>query len=1114
MNRECIFAALISSLLCGVITSMPAQDPAELDREVMRLYREGQYAEAIGVARKAVEMRRGNAEAEPAAYANSLNSLAGLYQLTGAYHESEPLYGEVIDIYATIAGKDHPSYATSLNNLGVLYQAMGDYAKAKPVHLEAKEIRARSLGKENPYYASSLHNLAEVNRALGAYGEAEPLFLEAIEVKEKIGGTESRDYALSVGGLARLYEVMGAYGKAEPLYRKSRDLRKSLFGSNHPSYASSLDSLAGVWQLMGRYEEAESLYREAQSIWAATVGEEHPSFATSVEGLGVVYRALGEFAKAEQQYQRARDIRRAIVGTEHPDYANSLHNLAELYRAMGAFDRAESLHLECRELRSTLLDSDHPDYAMSQHYLAELSQAMGDLEQAEALYREAIDIREKALGTDHPDYATSLNNLAGILKWRGAYEEAEQFYEQAIEIRARALGERHPDLATSLNNLAGLFRLTGEEEKASALYGRSQEIWGETVGPDHPYYASSLNNLAGMLCLQGALDEAGPLYEKAKAIRAKAFGTEHPAYCESIDNLALLYHATGRRDRAGELVRESIELQRTLLGRVFGAFPEEDRLRYTRSLGLHHLSCMLESGELAAASALAFKGAIGASLLEERRLLAASEDPVVARELAALQLLRRQFQQATLQGDGERAGGFLEEIETVEGRLARFVTGLGEARRALQVKTGEVQDRLLPGVVLVEMLRYRNLVFGEDGMGSWQECYGAAVIRREGVPLFVGLGPAESIDGAIAAMRKQVEEGGTDEETEALARELYERVLAPLEPALDDAATLLLCPDSQLHFLSFETLLDHDGKMACEKWNLRLVDSGRDLLEERDSKEVKSALLLGNPDFDEAASGGAETKATRTVHAELVDDLRGISFAALPGTADEIASLEKQMRAAGFETSQMSESGASEAALADQVAGRRVIHLATHGFFLQELPLRNEEVRMGEGESDAAAGVVRLQDPMLRSGLALAGASPTLETWQAGKAGDPSNDGILTAAEVVNLDLSASDLVVLSACETAKGRSLDGEGVYGLRRSLKMAGANSVVMTLWPVADAYTVEFMEAFYRRYLEGQHPAAALGETKREQLAKLKEDPELGFLDAIRLAGPFVATSQGQE
>ncbi|MCX6879248.1 MAG: CHAT domain-containing protein [Verrucomicrobia bacterium] len=877
--------------------------------------------------------------------------------------------------------------------------------------------------------------------------------------------------AQSVGELdARLEQLckQGEYGQAIPIARQAVELRKVRAKEQPTEYAASLDKLAGLYKAMGAYEKAGPLFQQAIGIWARVKGNEHPSYATSLNNLAVLYQELGEFEKAEPLYQQAIEIRVKVLGKMHRDYATSLNNLAALYYSMGAFEKAEPLYLEAKEIWAVV---------------------------------EGVNPR---------DYAASLNNLAALYEALGAFEKAEPLYLQAQEIWARVLGKEHPDYATSLNNLGMLYQAMDAHEKAEPLLLQAMEIRAAALGEDHPNYAASLNNLAMLYQAMGAVDKAELLLLRAMEIQAGALGKDHPDYAASLQNLAYLYVAMGAADCAVPLARELTEIQRGLLARVFGSFPEKDREAYLRSLAIHGLPCALENGPLAAASALAFKGAVCASLLEERCLLQAAANPDAEALVTDIEALRRRFHRATLEGNKAEMERLWDQIETVEKQLAHFVTGLGAARRSLKTQTADVQEALPAHTALVEIMRYKRPVYEGKKKAGVEQRYGAVVIRHTGEPVFVRLALASEIDDSVERFRGLVGAktgAGDDAACQAVARELYQLLLAPLEAALGDAATLVLSPDSQLHFLSFEPLLDAAGKMACEKWQIRMIDTGRDLLEQPGpAGDRKHALLLGDPAF-----GGEALANGKVAHNRGIFVAEGMWFPPLPGTRAEVAEVKQILENSHWETQTLVGEEAGESVLRNRIHGQGLVHLATHGFFFNQLA-EGREGALAAGHPGVQERPAKpAQGPMDRSGLALAGANRTLLARQKGEIREPSDDGMLTAAEVVVLDLAGTQLVVLSACETAKGKALDGEGIYGLRRALKLAGADTVVMTLWPVSDAYTAGFMQDFYRRYLAaGRHPAVALAETKKEHLQKLKQAS--GFRRAVQLVCPFIATGRG--
>ncbi|MBD2354903.1 tetratricopeptide repeat protein [Tolypothrix sp. FACHB-123] len=346
----------------------------------------------------------------------------------GKYSEAIPLAERALAIREKLLGKEHPDVATSLNNLAVLYESQGNYAKAEPLHLRSLAIREKVLGKEHPNVAESLNNLALLYELQGSYAKAEPLYLRSLAIREKVLGKEHPDVATSLNNLAGLYSSQGNYAKAEPLYLRSLAIREKVLGKEHPDVAQSLNNLAELYSLQGNYAKAESLYLRSLAIWEKVLGKEHPNVATSLNNLAVLYKSQGNYAKAKSLYLRSLAIWEKVLGKEHPNVAQSLNNLALLYESQGNYAKAEPLYLR------------------------------------------SLAIREKVLGKEHPDVATSLNNLATLYRVQGSYAKAEPLYLRSLAIREKVLGKEHPDVATSLNNLATLYRVQGSYAKAEPLY--------------------------------------------------------------------------------------------------------------------------------------------------------------------------------------------------------------------------------------------------------------------------------------------------------------------------------------------------------------------------------------------------------------------------------------------------------------------------------------------------------------------------------------------------------------------------------------------------------------------------------------------------------------------
>jgi CHAT domain-containing protein len=512
----------------------------------------------------------------------------------------------------------------------------------------------------------------------------------------------------------------------------------------------------------------------------------------------------------------------------------------------------------------------------------------------------------------------------------------------------------------------------------------------------------------------------------------------------------------------------------------------------------------LGDASLAATVALRFKDSIAGSLLENRRRVQAAGKGSATTKLAiAAETARARLRDVVQQGAPltirEKAG---REVEDAEKALARKLSRQGTTRSALHITAKEVAATLPPGAVLVEFSLHT--VFGEkpapDKKG--QIAYTAILIAAGREPRLVSLGSRDDMDlkieCALLALKAPPAGAASNAVLDAFAeevfKELHAAVMAPIEAALPpDTKTLVISPDADIHFVPFAALVDAGGRLAGDKYTIRYVTSGRDLLSPPPApSKVKTVTLLGNPDY--AKSAGKTVPSSDPALAEVGRD---VSFEPLPGTAAEVDAMQKLFQEQRWKIRILTGGTATENALMNTEAPA-VLHLATHGFFLNRVD--NKHV-MSELQSSHFAR------SLANSGLALASAGSTAREWARGRLPSPSTDGILTAAETASLPLEGTELITLSACETGLGLSMPGNGVAGLKRALTLAGARNVLTTLWPVADEETAALMKAFYTAYLSGEDPGLALAHTQRDLLARWRQEHGLWF--ALNRAGPFVLT-----
>lgn len=985
--------------------------------------------------------------------------------------------------------------------VGELYGA-GKFDEAIHLAQRALAIREKALGPEHPDTATSLSSLGGLYLTTGRYAEAEPLFLRALAISEKIFGPQHPNTAVSLNNLARLYRHRGRQTEAELLLKRALAITEQALGAEHPNIAVCLNDLATVYLAVGRYAEAEPLHKRALEIAEKAMGPEHPNTAISLNDLATLYQATGRYAEAEPLLKRALAITEKILGPEHPNTAGSLYNLAVLFQETGRYTEAETLLARGHEILEKALGLEHPDIAMSINLRASLYKSAGRSVEAAPLLKRALEISEKALGPEHPNTAHSLNSLACIYESTGRYVEAEPLFVRALAIQERFLDPEHPGTAPILNNLATLYRKTGRYAEAEPLYKRSLEVLEKTVGPNHPDTS---------VCL---------------------------------GNLAFLYDAAGHSSKAMDFATKFSRIESFNLRRMLNYFSETECLAYVAHRQfLYDLAGMLDSGSLAASALLGRKALIMDSIGLRRRLEAdlASDPPGLA-FLRQRERLAPGYQKLLLeQGEAAQPTQALKkQIDDLDKQINLRLQGSSGGSLTLvppAVELTGLQRALPQGTRLLEGFRYRHWV--KDKKAS-ETRYAWTVIgpAASGEPILVSLGAAQPIEDAIAEFchwarpvvpgrgedsRLALSEAERDTKLQAAAERLHQLLWHPLLEAKalpPEVSTVVLSADAQQHFVPFALLSKEPGHFLGHDYHLRYVNSARDLVPSPPAPPdgPRKALLVGDPLYDqEGASPNPSTEPfmlAMSLRGGMVGDTRSLPpFGRLHGTAIEVGSLKRLLQSAGFQTGSLLQAEATEPTFVAHLKHPTILHLATHGFFLaapEEEPPAPSEGFEHPGGPRGKSALHRVQNPMYRSGLALCGAENTRKAWEEETIPDPKTDGILLAAEAAALDLRGTELVVLSACSTGEGKALDGEGVMGLRRALAVAGAQTVVMSLWPVEDTAAVEFMSAFYRKYLDHTHPAQAL---QRTQMELLTQGIELyGLQGAIARYGPFLATSLG--
>lgn len=989
--------------------------------------------------------------------------------------------------------------AEAAGNYRIVLQAKQKDAPLGRYEIRVSELRAVTERDHVLQEARKLHTESDRLWRAGKYEEAHPLAERALAIREKVLGTEHAQVANSLNNLANLYSDKGQLDKSERLYQRALAIREQVLGPEHPSVAQSLNNLAILCRNKGDYAKAKLLLRRALDIREKTLTAQHPDVARTLNSLAVLYYQKGDYDQAEPLFQRTLAIWEQTLGPDHPDVALPLNNLAMLHHVRGDYDKAEPFYQRALTIGEKAFGSEHPDNAGSIDNLAVLYRAKGDYGKAERYSQRALAIREKALGPEHPNTASTLHNLATLYYYKGDYDKAEMPYQRALAIWEKTLGPEHPHVASTLDGLATIYGDKGDYARAELFHLRALTIKEKALGLSHADVAYSLENLAHLYRAKGDYARAEPLHKRALAIREKALGKEHPLVAYSLNGLVRLYEAKGEIAQAIRVQTRASAVSERNLALNLAAGSERQKLAYLATLtaesdsavSLHINSAPkeAEARNLALTLILQRKGRALDAMSDSISILRRHADLGVQAGLDRLKDANTQLARLVLGGPQKMPPAeYQNQIQTLEEEKEKLETEISRSSAefralSLAITLEAVRTAIPANAALIEFFAYRpanaKAAKADERFGSPR--YVAYVLRREGEVQWTELGEAKVIDRAIANWRQALRRAGRAD-VKRLARVADKKVMQPVRALLGQTRRVIVSPDGELNLIPFAALVDEKGKYLLEHYEVSYLTSGRDLLRLQVARESKSApLIVANPDFgvakdeprtwNSAANPAGQTKPS----GEDQKEFQHITFPILSWTIEEASDLKKLLPEAAL----LMGAQATETAL-KQARAPRILHIATHGFFLEdaEHPLKNARGLDFSNFSDlrSASWAAKIENPLLRSGLALAGVNEHRGS---------DDDGVLTAMEAANLDLWGTKLVVLSACDTGVGEVRNGEGVYGLRRALVLAGAETQVMSLWPVLDKQTRGLMAGYYKRLLNGEGRSAALRQVQLETL-----------------------------
>ena len=840
------------------------------------------------------------------------------------------------------------------------------------------------------------------------------------------------------------------------------------------------------------WETALQLRTEASNIYKSS-GVNNLEYAKSLEELASSYSSLGSTDEAIILEEEAIIIRKSILDTEQNDsinsknrleYANALKNLAIKYSQISRPDKAIEYGNEALGIIKDELGDEHPNYERALSWMALVFQMHDFYEGAVQFRAELTKIKKRKIDTNPLDYVHSLHDLSYEYSLIGDFDKSIQLGQEALDItNALNLTETSDDwympnlLSSLLSHLASCFSYLGDYDQA---------IFYETKALEHDansFYATFyLSDLASYYALKGNYDEAIRLETNSLERTRESLG-QWAFLINPLDlsNLAYYYSEIGMYNKAIPLINESFSLARKTVLSMFTGLTTNERKeywnRYNSVMIPRFTKILIKSRTPEAASmlydniALFAKGLLLSSELEINRLIQESDDDEVFQMLSELlenrQMLNMQY--AIPLAERQIDCDSLELIaSSLEHKLLRRIKVLGDYTRNLNATWQEVHDKLEDTDIAIEFLSYPE----NDSTTIY---VALTLCDNDTIPILTPLFDEQQLLNA----------SGENESYQTTKAD--EMIWSPLSSRLEGKTHVYFSASGMLHNIGIEYLPSMEGK-DCHR-----LSSTRELVTHQPSPNINDATIFGGIDYNAtyASIKNSEPQYVKDYYAMNIMpgqkrgsfDYRSVQrygVGPLPGSHNELKDIYAMLKDQHVNCDTLSGNQASEESF-KALSGQRksLLHISTHGIYhtpdeVENLNCHLQRMLIGDDR------LTHYEDQsLLRCWLYFAGAnlaiSDTLSVENKPSAGQ--DDGILNALEIAQMDLRGLDMVVLSACQTALGDVVQGEGVFGLQRGFKKAGAQSILMSLWEVDDEVTHLFMIEFYRGWTSGMTKTAAL-------------------------------------
>jgi CHAT domain-containing protein len=995
------------------------------------------------------------------AYSNSMLLLCKL----GNYATADSMMDAQLVRWKNKMGEKSIAFENAVNKAGIIFMQADNHRKAEE-YFKYSITLSRQFNK--PGLLMSRLNV------LDSLYEEKNITKDRIQVLEEIVALHEAQKLLTDSAnaaklllLGNTYRRSGFSNKAVSLVPKMDSACRKAYREKTSTFIDSRTIIANIYTDAGMLDKADNYYQQSLKLAATVWKDRKDRYAGLLKVVGEMYNEAGFYKRAEEMLDKAKQWMEESRSTDNNDWSSVLFQLADIKKTMKKTAEAATAYNEAIKYaqKDTAL---FYQYIMYATLFADFCEDNKMFEKADSLYTE---IARRTNNPAKESYSVFLSNLAtwSLSKYKSGDTTASfRFIDSVVQLARRFYNNNQTWDDGVLFRLSQYYRLTKQYDKA--IYYAEKFYQRELATPgkdDNSLFA--IRTILMMACLH-----AGEYNKAAEIITAM--------------NKSSLQHMLNNLDAFSDAEREkylfnkirNIHLSNTLLLRNKDASPSFKKESFNELLLLRSLI-----------------------LAENRKLLESvisggdtSLQRLYGQWLSARSALSREYAKPV----SERRSDILlleEQAEKLQKDMNQKSALLRNRQQSKALTMDEVQKALQDDEAAIEFVSFAVVIERADSI-----MYAAHILLKNNpVPVFVPLCTEKQLqkifDSAGATATSMVNrfyrgiDLGTNNTIASLGKELYNLVWAPLEPHLKGIKKISYSPAGKLFNIAFQALPADNTGLLMDKYEMHQYFSTKQIVSRNEQQPAsgtpayipKSITLFGNASFSVLNKNFTKqktlTQGTSGFYLPGSRGTRGNTWTALPGTAEEVKKIKRLFDVNKITAKSFVQTAASEENL-KALSGNspQILHIATHGFFLPETH------RSKEDDSDDKNAYTLANDPLLRSGLILSGGN---HAWSGKTPVEGVEDGIATAYEISQLNLSNTELVVLSACETALGDVKGSEGVFGLQRAFKMAGVKKMIVSLWQVPDKETAELMTTFYNYWLKGKTIEQAFAQAQAEMRKK---------------------------